>query len=134
MLHKEEEIKEEEIIEEKEEEILDNDDYVIYAYTSKKISISEVYDLLLAEKLISEDSIIESDYFDTEPKAGIYELKVIESDNSCKYFSIIVQDKEKTFDNENNSFNWVIVLSAILGITFVGIIIGFGVYIHGKKN
>ena len=134
MLHKEEEIKEEEIIEEKEEEVLDNDDYVIYAYTSKKISISEVYDLLLAEKLISEDSIIESDYFDTEPKAGIYELKVIESDNSCKYFSIIVQDKEKTFDNENNSFNWVIVLSVILGITFVGIIIGFGVYIHGKKN
>lgn len=122
-------------IEEEEKPIeVDNSDYVIYAYTSRKISINEVYELLIADQIIEDDSIIESSYFDSNNNAGHYELKVTNLDGSNDYYEIIVLEKDnEIIEEENYSFIWIISIS--LGVLIiVGLIIGMRVYAHVKKN
>jgi len=130
------------VIEEAKEEIynpvISNSNYVIRAYTTHKLTASEIQDLLISEGFLNNNDnvIIESDYFtDSNFKASSYSLSVTYENGDVTYYEInlVEKEEEKKEEESNTGLIVAIVVGSIAAIAAIIIII-MRVYVHVKKN
>jgi len=130
------------VIEEAKEEVynpvISNSNYVIRAYTTHKLTASEIQDLLISEGFLNNNDnvIIESDYFtDSNFKASSYSLSVTYENGDVTYYEInlVEKEEEKKEEESNTGLIVAIVVGSIAAIAAIIIII-MRVYVHVKKN
>ena len=127
----------EEVKEEKNNPIISNSDYVIRAYTTHKLTASEVQDILISDGYLNNSDVvyIDSDYFrESNPKAGNFSLSVTYENGDVTYYEINLTEKET--DVVEKSYTGLIVSLIIGGIALISVvvIIIMRVYVHVKKN
>ncbi|MCR4898614.1 MAG: hypothetical protein K5892_05240 [Acholeplasmatales bacterium] len=118
--------------------IISNSNYVIKAYVSHKLTVSEIQDLLISEGYLknSENVSIESEYFKEEkPKAGTFSLSVKYENGDVTYYEINLVEKEEIIEEEK-SYTGLIVSIIIGGIAIIAtiILLIMRFYVHAKKN
>ncbi len=130
------------VIEDAKEEVynpvISNSNYVIRAYTTHKLTASEIQDLLISEGFLNNNDnvIIESDYFtDSNFKASTYSLSVTYENGDVTYYEInlVEKEEEKKEEESNTGLIVAIVVGSIAAIAAIIIII-MRVYVHVKKN
>lgn len=130
------------VIEDAKEEVynpvISNSNYVIRAYTTHKLTASEIQDLLISEGFLNNNDnvIIESDYFtDSNFKASSYSLSVTYENGDVTYYEINLVEKEEEKEEEESNTGLIvaIVVGSIAAIAAIIIII-MRVYVHVKKN
>ena len=130
------------VIEDAKEEVynpvISNSNYVIRAYTTHKLTASEIQDLLISEGFLdnNDNVIIESDYFtDSNFKASTYSLSVTYENGDVTYYEInlVEKEEEKKEEESNTGLIVAIVVGSIAAIAAIIIII-MRVYVHVKKN
>ena len=130
------------VIEDAKEEVynpvISNSNYVIRAYTTHKLTASEIQDLLISEGFLNNNDnvIIESDYFtDSNFKASSYSLSVTYENGDVTYYEInlVEKEEEKKEEESNTGLIVAIVVGSIAAIAAIIIII-MRVYVHVKKN
>ena len=130
------------VIEDAKEEVynpvISNSNYVIRAYTTHKLTASEIQDLLISEGFLNNNDnvIIESDYFtDSNFKASTYSLSVTYENGDVTYYEInlVEKEEEKKEEESNTGLIVAIVIGSIAAIAAIIIII-MRVYVHVKKN
>ena len=130
------------VIEDAKEEVynpvVSNSNYVIRAYTTHKLTASEIQDLLISEGFLNNNDnvIIESDYFtDSNFKASTYSLSVTYENGDVTYYEInlVEKEEEKKEEESNTGLIVAIVVGSIAAIAAIIIII-MRVYVHVKKN
>ena len=130
------------VIEDAKEEVynpvISNSNYVIRAYTTHKLTASEIQDLLISEGFLNNNDnvIIESDYFtDSNFKASTYSLSVTYENGDVTYYEINLVEKEEEKEEEESNTGLIvaIVVGSIAAIAAIIIII-MRVYVHVKKN
>ena len=130
------------VIEDAKEEVynpvISNSNYVIRAYTTHKLTASEIQDLLISEGFLdnNDNVIIESDYFtDSNFKASSYSLSVTYENGDVTYYEInlVEKEEEKKEEESNTGLIVAIVVGSIAAIAAIIIII-MRVYVHVKKN
>ena len=134
--------KENNVIEDAKEEtynpIISNSNYIIRAYTTHKLTASEVQDLLISDGYLNNYDVvsIDSEYFkEANPKAGSFSLSVTYQNGDVPYYEINLVEKEEIKEEENS--NTGLIISIIIGsvvLVAVIIIVIMRVYVHVKKN
>ena len=130
------------VIEDAKEEVynpvISNSNYVIRAYTTHKLTASEIQDLLISEGFLTNNDnvLIESDYFtDSSFNASTYSLSVTYENGDVTYYEInlVEKEEEKKEEESNTGLIVSIVVGGIAAIAAIIIII-MRVYVHVKKN
>ena len=130
------------VIEDAKEEIynpvISNSNYIIRAYTTHKLTTSEVQDLLISEGYLNNNDnvVIDSDYFrESNPKPSTFSLSVTYENGDVTYYEINLVEKE-IMEEEEESHTGLIVGLIVGGIAAIAtiIIVIMKVYVHVKKN
>ena len=130
------------VIEDAKEEVynpvISNSNYIIRAYTTHKLTASEIQDLLISEGFLTNNDnvLIESDYFtDSSFNASTYSLSVTYENGDVTYYEINLVEKEEEKEEEESNTGLIvaIVVGSIAAIAAIIIII-MRVYVHVKKN